>query len=184
MRALIEAMDPIPAILQSPRMAVLAWNQSAKILLTDFDAMSVQDRNIARWLFLDPETRTRYPDWEEVAASTVAALRAAYNPRMVDEELERIVGELTLTSDDFAAYWADYRLFKHTNGKKKIFHDTVGEMTLNYETLHIPDSDGQFISTYTADVGSPSDEKLRILLSWEGTSAQADPEHRGTTRQD
>ncbi len=38
-------------------------------------------------------------------------------------------------------------------------------MTLNHETLHLPDSDGQFLSTYTADVGSPSEERLRRLLA-------------------
>jgi hypothetical protein len=39
-------------------------------------------------------------------------------------------------------------------------------MTLSYETLNVPGDDGLFISTYTADVGSPSEEKLRLLLSW------------------
>jgi transcriptional regulator with XRE-family HTH domain len=174
LRELINAMDPTPAILQSPRMDVLAWNRAAKVLLTDFDAMPAAERNIARWLFLDPETRTRYPEWEEVAAPTVAALRAAHNPRIADEALEQLVGELSLASEEFAAYWAGYRLFKHTHGKKRIFHETVGVITLNYETLNIPDAEGQFISTYTADVGSPSDEKLRILLSWDDTPAQTD----------
>jgi hypothetical protein len=38
-------------------------------------------------------------------------------------------------------------------------------MRLNYETLNVPGDDGLFISTYTAHVGSPSEEKLRLLLS-------------------
>ncbi|WP_433559212.1 helix-turn-helix transcriptional regulator [Pseudonocardia xinjiangensis] len=184
LRELVTAMDPIPAILQGPRMEVLAWNRAAKVLLTDFDAKPTDERNIARWLFLDPETRTRYPDWEDVAASTVAALRAAYNPGVADEALERLVAELSLASEEFAAYWADYRLFKHTYGKKKIFHEAVGVMTLNYETLEIPGSDGQFLSIYTADVGSPSDEKLRILLSWDDTPAQAAREGQEPSQRD
>ncbi|TWG07591.1 helix-turn-helix transcriptional regulator [Saccharopolyspora dendranthemae] len=169
MRALVQAMDPLPAPLQGPRMEVLAWNRAASILLTDFGAMPARDRNIARWLFLDSSNRTRYPDWEEVAAPTVAALRAAHNPGRPDEALEKLVGGLSVTSEEFARYWADYRLFKHAHGTKRIFHPTVGVMTLNYETLHIADSDGQFLSTYTADVGSPAAEKLSILMSW-GTS--------------
>lgn len=139
-RALITAMEPIPAILQNSRMDILAWNRSAKVLPADFDAMSTKDRNVARRLFLDPTTRIRYPDWEAVAAPTVAALRAAYNPNSADEGLEQL----------------------------------VGEMTLNYETLSLPDSGGQFISTYTADAGSPSDERLRILLSWHETPAETE----------
>ena len=174
MRALIEAMDPVPALLQGPRMEVLAWNRAASILLTDFGAIPVRDRNIARWLFLDSSNRTRYPDWEEVAAPTVAALRAAYNPGRPDEALEKLVGELSVASDEFAHNWADYRLFKHAHGTKRIFHPTVGVMTLNYETLHIADSGGQFLSTYTADVGSPAAEKLSILMSWDNTPTESD----------
>ncbi|MFD9740832.1 helix-turn-helix transcriptional regulator [Umezawaea sp. NPDC059074] len=169
LRSLITAMDPIPVILQGPRMEVLAWNSAATVLLADFGAMAPQDRNIARWLFLDPSTRTKYPDWEEVAAPTVAALRAARDPRRPDEALERLVGELSVASEDFARFWAGYRLFKHGHGAKRIFHETVGTMTLNYETLDVPDSGGQFFSIYTADVGSPSAEKLQILLSWNET---------------
>ncbi len=168
LKTLIDAIDPVPALLQGPRMEVLAWNRAATILLTDFGSMAPANRNIARWLFLDPETRIRYPDWEQIAAPTVAALRAYHNPRVPDEALEQLVGELSVASDEFARYWADYRLFRHTHGKKRIFHPTVGVMTLNYETLDIADSSGQFLSTYTADIGSPSEEKLGILMSWGG----------------
>lgn len=48
-------------------------------------------------------------------------------------------------------------------------------MTLNYETLDISGSDGQFLSTYTADVGSPSDEKLRLLISWDAALTGTTP---------
>lgn len=178
LRDLIVEMDPIPVILQGPRMEILAWNRAATILLTDFASMTQKDRNIARWLFLDPSTRTKYPDWEEVAAPTVAALRAARNPRRPDEALERLVGELSVASEDFARFWAGYRLFKHGHGIKRIFHKTVGTMTLNYETFDIPDSGGQFFSIYTADVGSPSAEKLQILLSWNQT---LEGEHRSSS---
>jgi len=174
MRTFIDAIDPVPAMLQGPRMEVLAWNRAAAILLTDFAAMPAAERNIVRWLFLDPTTRTRYPDWEQIAAPTVAALRAYHDPRVHDDALERLVGELSVASEEFASFWADYRLFKHTNGTKRIHHPTVGVMTLNYETLDVPDSGGQFLSTYTADVGSPSEEKLRILMSWGGEPVDAE----------
>jgi len=166
LRALIDAMDPIPVMLQGPRMEILAWNRAAAILLADFGKMRPEDRNVARWLFLDPTTKERYPDWEQIARPTVDALRGAHDPRVPDAALEQLVGELSVASAEFARYWADYRLFKHTHGTKRIFHPTVGTMTLNYETLDIADSGGQFLSTYTAAVGSPSEERLRILMSW------------------
>jgi transcriptional regulator with XRE-family HTH domain len=171
-RALIDQM-PNPAMIQGPRMEILASNASMRILLTDWEAMPQAERNIARWLFLAPEARVRYSDWEAVAATTVAALRAAHDPRNPDEALERLVGELTLASPDFARYWSDYRLFKHTHGTKGFFHEAVGEFTLNYDSLDIPGSGGQTFCAYTPDPGSPSEEKLRLLLSWAAQSPDA-----------
>jgi hypothetical protein len=39
-------------------------------------------------------------------------------PHAQDHELERLVAELSLASTEFARFWADYRLFEHTHGKK------------------------------------------------------------------
>lgn len=171
LRSLVEAMNPIPAMLQNRRLDVLHANHAARILLTDFEERPLHDRNIVRWLFLEPEARSRYADWPEVAATTVAALRAAHDPRVADPELTTLIGELSVASPEFARYWADYRLFKHSHGKKVLHHDLVGEFTVNYETLDVSDSDDLRLCIYTADVGSPSDEKLRMLLSWHAESS-------------
>ncbi|MET0901457.1 MAG: helix-turn-helix transcriptional regulator [Mycobacterium sp.] len=163
LRLLVDAMA-VPAILQGPRLEVLATNRAAAALVADFGAMPPASRNIARWIFLDPTARIRYPDWEEVAAPVAATLRANLNPRAHDPELEQLVAELSSESTDFARCWSNYQLYEHTHGRKRFFHETVGTMTLNYETLNVPGADGMFISTYTADAGSPSAEMLRLLL--------------------
>lgn len=177
LRALVDAM-PNPAMIQGPRMEILASNQAMRTVLTDWDALPRNERNIARWLFLAPEARTRYVEWEKVAAATVASLRAGHDPRTPDEILERLVGELSVASTAFAAYWADYRLYQHTHGTKRFFHEAVGEFALNYDTLDIPGSGGQVLCAYTPDPGSPSEEKLALLMSWAasagGSSAPAD----------
>ncbi|MET0450311.1 MAG: helix-turn-helix transcriptional regulator [Mycobacterium sp.] len=164
LRLLLDAMHGVPAILQGPRLEVLATNRAARILVADFDAMPPAERNVARWIFCDPAARVVYPDWDQVAAPVVATLRANLDPRDPDEELEQLVGELSRASTDFARFWADYQLYEHGHGKKRFFHDAVGVMTLNYETLNVPGRDGVFVSTYTADAGSPSEHRLRTLL--------------------
>lgn len=57
MRTLIDSMHGTPAIVQGPRMEVLAANRAMRVLLTDFDAMPLAERNIARWLFPAPEAK-------------------------------------------------------------------------------------------------------------------------------
>lgn len=164
LRLLVEAMD-VPAVLQGPRLEVLATNRGARCLLADFDAMPPKDRSIARWIFLDPTARTVYPQWDDVAAPVAATLRANLDPHAPDDELARLVVELSDNSTDFARFWANYELYEHSHGRKQFFHELVGLMALNYETLTVPGSDGMFISTYTADLGSPAEEKLRLLTA-------------------
>jgi transcriptional regulator with XRE-family HTH domain len=175
LRELVAALDPIPAMVQSRRMDVLAINRAGSVLLADFTAMPARDRNIVRWLFLDPITRIRYPDWEVVASMTVASLRAARDPGRPDEPLEQLVGELSVASSQFATWWADYGLHQHSHGPKRIYHEAVGVLDLRYESLDIPQSGGQTLTLYTAAANSPSDEKLRILLSWDASTVSREP---------
>ena len=67
-------------------MEVLAWNSAATVLLADFGAMALQDRNIARWLFLDPSTRTKYPDTADVGSPSAEKLQIllSWNSRPSD----------------------------------------------------------------------------------------------------
>lgn len=42
----------------------------------------------------------------------------------------------------------------------------TGTLDLVYDTLRPADDPGRALVTYTADPGSPSDDGLRLLLSW------------------
>jgi transcriptional regulator with XRE-family HTH domain len=165
LRSMIYALDPTPALLYGPRLEVLAVNRMGAVLLDDFEAMPAADRNMIRWMFLNPKAREVYPDWAEIAAQLVAVLRLEAGQDGDDRRLAALVGELTARSDEFATCWSDHRVFQHTHGPKRLRHNAVGELTLNYETL-VPPGDPQLrVIVYTADVGSPAAEKLDILRS-------------------
>ncbi|MEU4411097.1 helix-turn-helix transcriptional regulator [Streptosporangium sp. NPDC023963] len=174
--SMIHAID-VPAVVHGPHLEVLGINHAGKALLDDFSSMPIAERNTARWMFLNPRARVVYRDWAEIAADIVAVLRAGAVPGTDDETLSRIVGELSTRSEEFASMWADYRLSEHQHGVKRFFHEAVGDMRLNYQTLHLPDSHGQTIVIYTADTGSPSEEKLRLLASWTA-EARSQPARR------
>jgi transcriptional regulator with XRE-family HTH domain len=163
LQSMIRAID-VPAVIHGPHLEVLGINHAGKALLDDFDALPAEERNIARWMFLNPRARVVYCDWAEIAADVVAVLRASTGSD--NEVLSRIVGDLSTRSEEFASMWADYRLSEHQYGVKRFFHEAVGDMRLNWQTLRLPDSHGQNIIIYSADTGSPSEEKLRLLNSW------------------
>lgn len=163
--SMIHALD-VPAVLHGPHLEVLGVNRAGTVLLDDFDAMPLAERNTARWMFLNPRARLVYRDWAEVAADIVAVLRNALVPGADNAALTALIGDLSARSEEFARLWADYRLSEHRHGVKRFFHEAVGDMRLNWQTMHLPDGLGQSIVVYTADTGSPSEEKLRLLGSW------------------
>jgi transcriptional regulator with XRE-family HTH domain len=165
LRAMVHAMNPVPAVLHGPRLEVLAINSSAARLIADFDAMPPSERNMVRWMFCDPEARRVYPDWAEIAAQMVAILRLAGGRDAGDACLTELVGELSAVSPDFERFWADRSLFQHTNGPKRFHHDVTGTFTVNYETMHLPSDPGLSLIVYTAQAGSPAEAKLRQLVT-------------------
>jgi transcriptional regulator with XRE-family HTH domain len=173
LKAMIDAMDRVPAIIHGPCLDVLATNRMAKLLLDDFEQMRPADRNLARWLFFNPRAKLVFPDWRTMLPQVAAMLRRRTTEGPEDPLLQQLVHEMITASTEFRSYWDDYRLYEHSFGVKRIFNDRVGELTLCYETLVLPRDEGQTIVVYTADRGSPSEEKLRLLESWD------DPPGRG-----
>ncbi|GAB3250046.1 helix-turn-helix transcriptional regulator [Kineosporia babensis] len=171
--AMVDAMS-VPAMVHGPLLEVLGMNAVARVLFDDFSAMPVGHRNLARWMFLNPRAREVYLDWEKHAADMVGILRAVPDgPR--SEALQRLVQELSSTAPDFARHWADYRIFEHTHGVKRFFNETVGELKVNFETLPLPGDEGQNLIVYSADVGSPSAEKLQLLGNWAASPKSTQP---------
>ncbi|MFC5263212.1 helix-turn-helix transcriptional regulator [Kribbella qitaiheensis] len=163
LRAMVDAYDSVPAILHNDCLDVVAINRMAKILIDDFAAMPPAERNVVRWMFLDPRARTVYVDWQEVARQTVAVLRSAAARGAHPDRLDSLVAELVSSSGEFATYWSEFQVRGDPHGRKRFFHEKVGIITLNYEALVPPADTGLSLMVYTADKGSPSEEKLRTL---------------------
>ncbi len=157
LRMMLDALDPVPAVVHGPRLEVVAINRMGKVLIDDFDGVAPAERNMIRWMFRNPKARKVYPDWPEIAAQMVAILR------QVVPQGDDLVDALSAESAEFTRMWADYRVFQHTHGTKRFFHEAVGEMTINYESL-VPPADPQLsVIVYSAATGSPSADKLRLL---------------------
>ena len=90
-----------------------------------------------------------------------------------DKGLQDLVGELSTRSDTFRRLWGAHDVRTHGAGTKRFHHPVVGELTLAYEELAITAEPGQVLLIYTAEPGSPSAERLKLLASW-----GADPRRR------
>lgn len=167
---LLHAMGDVPAVLLGRFNDIVAWNRAGHRLLAghiDVDApRRVADRpNQIRLLFLDEHTRDLYVDWEEEAARAVSSMRFVAAQFPDDRRLAELVGELSMNSPEFASLWARHTVKLCTSGTKRFRHPEIGELTLRYEALHLPEGNGQRILTHTAEPHSSSAAALRLLTS-------------------
>jgi transcriptional regulator with XRE-family HTH domain len=169
LQQLMEAWSHTPAFVIGRRMDVLAANRLAAALHGGF----TRGTNLVRLVFLDPEAREVYPDWEEVALDTVAVLRASVGPDLDDPLLTDLVGELSLKSPEFRRMWASHDVREKTHGIKRYNHPLVGELTLSYESFTVAGPSGQLLVVYRAEPGSKSERALALLSSMSAEQATA-----------
>ncbi|RPE40715.1 Xre family transcriptional regulator [Streptomyces sp. Ag109_O5-1] len=159
---LLDSLRDTPAMVLGHRGDVLAGNRAARALYTDFDARPQRERNMARYLFLDPAARTLHTDWETVARETIAALHLHAGRHLHDPKLAHLVSDLADQDADFRRWWADHDVVPHT-GATLYKHPLAGDLTLYRETFTPTADPGLVLTLYTAEPGSPSEQGLRLL---------------------
>ena len=172
---LLDAIGDTPAVVLGRRTDVLSSNRMANLLFTDFSDLPVRERNLSRWIILEPDARELFRDWKTVAAETVAALRVDVGRHPNDPLANHLVGELAVTSEDFRQWWAGHHVTTRSAGTVRLHHGTVGDLELDFETLALPDDGDQSLRIYSAKPGSPSHDALRLLSSWAHESTKDQP---------
>jgi MmyB-like transcription regulator ligand binding domain len=156
------------------RRDVLAANHLYRALYSEMYADPHRPVNSARFTFLDPRAQEFYVDWDRVADLVVAALRVEAGKNPYDRELSDLVGELSTRSEDFRGRWATHNVRFHDTGVKRFHHRVVGDLTLSYETMELSADAGLTLAVFTAELGSKSEEGLRLLGSWAATPEMAE----------
>ncbi|MFF5724862.1 helix-turn-helix domain-containing protein [[Kitasatospora] papulosa] len=167
---LLDTMDGVPAYVVGRRSEILAWNRMAAAVFGDWSQLPAPERNWARLVFLDPEYRELFVEWDQKASDIVSYLRMDAGCHPDDPRLSALVGELSVKSDDFRRLWARHDVKEKSHGVKRLHHPLVGELSLGFETFTLPDDAEQSVVAYHAEPGSASAEALRLLASW-GTDA-------------
>jgi len=124
-----------------------------------------QRPNMAKQLFFEPAMRDLLVDWEHEARNAAAYLRMASSDQPDDELLAALVGELSIKSPVFARIWATHPVAECLHAVREYEHPLVGRLTLNEESLRLPDDPGQRIIFAGAAPGSDSADRLRLLDS-------------------
>jgi transcriptional regulator with XRE-family HTH domain len=179
---MMDSMTASVAFVRNGHLDICAINPLGRAFYTpiyDAEAAYTAERrpaNLARYCFLAPTAEEFYPDWNEAADTTVAILRTEAGRDPHNRALTDLVGELATRSDAFRTRWAAHDVRLHHAGVKRFRHTVVGDLTVGFNALGLPADPGLTLTVYTAEPGSPSEEKLALLASWTATAAEVQPD--------
>lgn len=163
LQRVLDALDPSPALIRTAIWDVVAWNRAATVMLTDYGAVAPEERNILRFIFLDPRVRAAQHDWESVARFVVGAFRVDAARAGAAAEVAPLVDELCRRSPEFKAMWRDNDVRSHGEGVKHMRHPALGPIAFEYSTFAV---DGrQDLRMVVYNPATPADaERISSLL--------------------
>ncbi|WP_238782854.1 helix-turn-helix transcriptional regulator [Streptomyces monomycini] len=176
---LLDSMTMSSAFVRNGRTDIVAGNPLARVLLAPmFDSATIDKRgrpNIARYVFLDPGAQDFFADWGAAGVATAALLRAEAGREPRDRALRELVGELSTLSPEFRSQWAAHDVLMRHDGVKRLRHPDVGHLELTFQSLGLP-LPGRAVHDliiYTAEPGTPSEDRLKLLAIWAATESRA-----------
>lgn len=111
-----------PAYLLDYTWTARAWNDDAANLLTGWLDGNTTERNLLKFVFLNPSAKQLIADWPERARRLVAEFRADYSRRPQDTAMQLLIDELLAQSPLFAQHWREQAVLNREGGERRFNH--------------------------------------------------------------
>jgi transcriptional regulator with XRE-family HTH domain len=134
-RAMLDKLEPFPAVVQNARYDLLAYNATYGSLVIDLDSLPPEDRNSLWLLSTHPAYREALADWEGGLGRVVATFRASYADHVGDPSWKSLVKRLMTASPEFRAHWDRHEVAVPQRGFKRIVNARVGLLRFEYTNL-------------------------------------------------
>lgn len=163
---LMERWPGAACFVLDPLLDIVAMNRLATNLFRPFSTT----RNLVEMVFLDPEGRAFYVDWERAATGCVANLRATSGLYAGTARREELLDRLTAGSEFFAQLWAAHEVVPKTHDQKTLRHPDVGEFVIDFDAFEVSAMPGHQLVVYGAEPASPSERAFQELSRMPATS--------------
>jgi transcriptional regulator with XRE-family HTH domain len=163
LQRVLDALEPSPALIRTATWDIVAWNRAATVMLVDYGSLPPEQRNVLRFIFLDPRVRAAQYDWESVARFVVGAFRVDAARAGAAADVEPLVDELCRLSPEFKAMWRDNDVRSHGEAVKHIRHPVLGAIAFEYSAFAV---DGRSdLSMVVYNPATPADaDKIGSLI--------------------
>jgi transcriptional regulator with XRE-family HTH domain len=110
------------------------WNGAAERLFEGWLGEGRQ-RNLLRFIFLDPKARKLIPGWRERARRVLSEFRADYSRGFKDPRMRLLVDSLRRDSPDFAEAWDAQTVTERAGGLRTFVHSLDGPLRFEQHTF-------------------------------------------------
>jgi transcriptional regulator with XRE-family HTH domain len=163
LQRVLDALEPSPALIRTATWDIVAWNRAATVMLTDYGSLPPEQRNVLRFIFLDPRVRAAQYDWDSVARFVVGAFRVDAARAGAAAAVQPLVDELCRLSPEFKAMWRDNDVHSHGEGVKHLRHPVLGAIAFEYSAFAV---DGRpDLSLVVYNPATPADaDRIKSLM--------------------
>jgi transcriptional regulator with XRE-family HTH domain len=138
LQRVLDALEPSAALIRTATWDVVAWNRAVSVMLMDYGSLPPEQRNMLRFIFLDPRARAAQYDWESMARLVVGAFRLDAARAGAAADVEPLVDELSRLSPEFRAMWRENEVpGGHTDTVKRIRHPVLGPISFEYSAFAV-----------------------------------------------
>jgi transcriptional regulator with XRE-family HTH domain len=171
LQRVLDTLEYSPAFIRTATWDVIAWNNAAAVVLTDYSTLPDGQRNVLRLMFHNSRVRAAQSNWQNVARYVVASFRADVARAGAARNVQSLVDELCATSPEFAAMWRDNDVNGHGEGHKVLQHPVAGPLSMEFSAFAV---DGRpDLNMVIYNPATPADaDKIRALLKSQSKRAR------------
>jgi transcriptional regulator with XRE-family HTH domain len=164
LQRVLDALNPVPALMRTVLWDVVGWNQAATVMLIDYGSLAPADRNILKFIFLDPRAKASQYDWAGVARYAIGTFRAEVARAGASAAVAPLVDDLCTRSAAFKSLWSE----NEVNGSpveivKHIRHPVVGELAFEYSAFAVDGRTDLNMIVYNPATADDA-ERIKTLL--------------------
>jgi transcriptional regulator with XRE-family HTH domain len=156
---ILQALDPLPAVMTNARFDILAENDAYLDLFRDWHSLPCVHRNTLWCSLTEPTAREKFPQYEESTRYFVARFRAAYARHVGDPDWEEDIRRLSALSSEFAELWALHEVAEFRPSTRTFIHQDIGPLTFTTSELQVTAGAEARVVVYT-----PADDETRKRL--------------------
>ena len=136
-----------------------AWNGPAERLFVGW-LDQPGERNLLRFLFLQPAARSLIHDWDLRARRVAAEFRAACSAYLDDPAIRALVAELRRDSPAFARLWGQHGVVEREGGERTFDHPVDGFVRCRQVTFELAGHPDLKLTILVPDGGEGRDREI------------------------